>query len=285
MINIGLQVRRAVAEDHQQLANLIFFDANTHRHLDWRSPLEWLGSPNYWVLEDHGQINAVLACPEDPPQLAWIRLFGYRPQQPSAEAWSALWEVASREVSQYTPQTQIASIVVKQWFHKILLSSGFEIKQSIVLLQLLQENVRKFPLPHSFRIRTMQEEDLPVVAEIDFDAFGWFWHNTHDALRRARLQAVHATVAEDASGVIGYQISTGSMLGAHLARLGVGKTAQGRGVGTALVNDLIQALGSMQINRLSVNTQSDNSISLALYKKMGFVRTGESFPVLIYPGG
>ncbi|MBP8165280.1 MAG: GNAT family N-acetyltransferase, partial [Anaerolineales bacterium] len=77
----------------------------------------------------------------------------------------------------------------------------------------------------------------------------------------------------------------GSMLGAHLARLGVGKTAQGRGVGTALVNDLIQALGSMQINRLSVNTQSDNSISLALYKKMGFVRTGESFPVLIYPGG
>lgn len=285
MINIGLQVRRAVAEDHQQLANLIFFDANTHRHLDWRSPLEWLGSPNYWVLEDRGQINAVLACPEDPPQLAWIRLFGYRPQQPSAEAWSALWEAASREVSQYTPQTQIASIVVKQWFHKILLSSGFEIKQSIVLLQLLQENVRKFPLPLSFRIRTMREEDLPIVAEIDFDAFGWFWHNTHDALRRARLQAVHATVAEDASGVIGYQISTGSMLGAHLARLGVGKNAQGRGVGTALVNDLIQALGSMQINRLSVNTQSDNSISLALYKKMGFVRTGESFPVLIYPGG
>ena len=285
MINIGLQVRRAVAEDHQQLANLIFFDANTHRHLDWRSPLEWLGSPNYWVLEDHGQINAVLACPEDPPQLAWIRLFGYRQQQPSVEAWSALWEVASREVSQYTPQTQIASIVVKQWFHKILLSSGFEIKQSIVLLQLLQENVRRFPLPLSFRIRTMREEDLPVVAEIDFDAFGWFWHNTHDALRRARLQAVHATIAEDASGVIGYQISTGSMLGAHLARLGVGKTAQGKGVGTALVNDLIQALGSMQINRLSVNTQSDNSISLALYKKMGFVRTGESFPVLIYPGG
>jgi RimJ/RimL family protein N-acetyltransferase len=49
------------------------------------------------------------------------------------------------------------------------------------------------------------------------------------------------------------------------------------------VSDLIQSLGARQINKLSVNTQSDNSASLALYKKMGFARTGEYFPVLVYP--
>ncbi len=52
-----------------------------------------------------------------------------------------------------------------------------------------------------------------------------------------------------------------------------------------LVSHLIQALGGSQLGRLSVNTQEDNSASLSLYRKLGFVRTGEHFPVLVYPIG
>jgi RimJ/RimL family protein N-acetyltransferase len=48
---------------------------------------------------------------------------------------------------------------------------------------------------------------------------------------------------------------------------------------------MIHAFGGTRLNRLSVNTQSDNDASLALYQKMGFTRTGESFPVLVYPLG
>ncbi len=283
MINLGLRVRHAVADDYQQISELVFYEANSHRHLDWRSPLEWLGGSNYWVIEDSGRVLAVFACPEDPPQVAWIRIFGYHLQITEAEAWSTLWREARSEIRASAPQTQIASIVVKQWFHKLLLTSGFEPQQNIVLLQLMNENIRAFAAPQDFRVRAMRDDDLPFVAEVDLNAFGPFWHNTLDALRRARSQAVHATVAENDSGLIGYQISTGNMLGAHLARLGVRQDAQGMGVGTSLVNDLIQSLNEKEINRLSVNTQSDNSASLALYKKMGFVRTGESFPVLIYP--
>jgi ribosomal protein S18 acetylase RimI-like enzyme len=83
--------------------------------------------------------------------------------------------------------------------------------------------------------------------------------------------------------VIGYQLSTKNPLGAHLARLGVKPEAQGRGVGSMLVSHLIQALGANQLGRLSVNTQADNTASLSLYKKLGFVRTGEHFPVFVYP--
>jgi ribosomal protein S18 acetylase RimI-like enzyme len=285
MINFDLKVRRAVVEDYQQIANLTFYEANSHRHLDWRSPLEWIGTSNYWVLEESGQITAALACPEDPPHVAWLRIFGYHPCLSASEAWAALWPVAHNEVLRVSPQTQITSIVVKQWFQNLLLSSGFELKQNIILLQLANENIRSFPAPRNFHIRPMHENDLPDVAKVDIEAFGWFWHNTLDSLKRACSQAVNATVAEDDSGVIGYQLSTGNPLGAHLARLGVRPEAQGRGVGTALVSDLIQSLGASRINRLSVNTQSDNLTSLALYKKLGFVRTGEHFPVLIYPTG
>ncbi len=283
MINVSMQVRRAISEDHSQIAALGTYESNTHRHLDWRSPLDWIGFPNYWVLEQDGLIIAALACPEEPPRVAWIRLFGYHSQLSGAEAWSLLWNVAYEEILNNSKDTQIAAIIGKQWFQKILLSSGFELKQNIVLLQLPQENISSFAMRSQIQIRLMREADMPSIEKIDLQAFGYFWHNTFDVLSRARSQAVVATVAEDPSGVIGYQISTGNSLGAHLARLGVQPEAQGRGVGTALVSDLIQRLGGRQLGRLSVNTQADNAASLALYKKFGFLQTGEHYPVLVYP--
>jgi ribosomal protein S18 acetylase RimI-like enzyme len=99
------------------------------------------------------------------------------------------------------------------------------------------------------------------------------------------LQCASATVAEDDSGLIGYQLSTRNPLGAHLARLGVRPEAQGRGVGAALVSQLLHEFNVEQLGRLSVNTQADNTASLSLYKKIGFVRTGEHFPVFVYPIG
>lgn len=279
MINTSLQVRQAVVEDYQQIANLMFYEANVHRHLDWRAPLDWLGSPNYWVLEDAGKITAALACPQDPPQVAWIRLFGHLSHLDVTEAWSPLWDIARAQ------NVQMAAIVVKHWFQTLLLSSGFELKQNIVLLELKKENFRSFPVPRDVRIRTMTADDLPTVADLDIDAFGPFWHNSLDALTRAHAQAVQTTVAEDDSGVIGYQLSTGNLFGSHLARLGVRSEAQGRGVGAALVSDLIQRLNSPHAARLSVNTQADNAASLALYKKIGFTHTGEHYPVLAYPKG
>ena len=285
MINISLQVRRAVEQDHDQIANLMYYESNSHRHLDWHSPLEWIGSPNYWVREEGGHITAALACPEDPPHMAWIRFFGYHQMLSAPQAWSSLWEAAYSEITRANTQTYIAAIVVKQWFQSLLLSSGFELKQNIVLLELKNENISFFSTPCGIRIRPMQDADIPAVAKVDLAAFGQFWHNTETALQRARLQCASATVVEDDSGVIGYQLSTKNPLGAHLARLAVKPEAQGRGVGSALVSHLIQALGGSRLGRLSVNTQEDNTASLSLYKKLGFAHAGEHFPVLVYPIG
>jgi ribosomal protein S18 acetylase RimI-like enzyme len=90
--------------------------------------------------------------------------------------------------------------------------------------------------------------------------------------------------------VVGYQISTGSSAGAHLARLAVRKDAQGLGLGRALVGDLVHQMRKRNVDLITVNTQADNSASLALYQQLGFIRTGEEFPVLrfdveAFPGG
>ncbi len=286
MINVNLQARRMIAEDTDQISNFVFFESNSHRHLDWHSPLERIGESNCWVIQENGHIIAVLACPEDPPRVAWINFFGYHHNMPANEAWSALWETARGELAYTNPQIYVAAIAMKHWFRPILFSSGFELQQEIVLLELLNGNIRLFPTPPGIRIRPMSDTDIPQVAQIDLAAFGEFWHNTARTLQRARSQCASATVAEDESGaIIGYQLSTKNPLGAHLARLGVRPEAQSRGVGSALVSHLIESFGGNRLGRLSVNTQSDNEASLALYKKMGFIRTGECFPVLAYPLG
>jgi len=286
MIHLNVKVRRAVAQDHYQIANLLFHESHTHRHLDWRSVLDWLGAQNFWVLDEHGFITAAFACPEDPADVAWIRLFTYHPHLNLQDAWLALWEHAHPEIFQNNLNAKVSSIIIKPWFQDILLQSGFEQKQSIALLRLRIENFKPFSVPQNLHIRRMKESDISSVADVDYKAFGSFWHNSFDTIRFAYAQAISATVAENESNqIIGYQLSTGNRFGAHLARLAVSPQAQGRGVASALVSHLIQNLDANQNSNLSVNTQEDNAASLALYKKLGFSKTGEYFPVLIYNRG
>lgn len=271
------QPRRVVAQDYSQISNLLLREANVHRHLDWRSPLEWIGGENYWALEEDGGLTAVLACPEDPPRVAWIRLFAHQPQLSALEAWNALWDVARSELP---PRTVAASIAAKPWFERLLRGGGFERLQDVVLLEFLPAFPPRYQAPRGFIIRPMRAEDLPAVARIDEEAFGWFWRYSLDCLTRARAAAFYASVAENENGVVGYQISTGSSLSVHLARLAVLPQAQGGGIGAALVGEMFWRTAA---RRYSVNTQRDNAASLALYRRLGFSPTGEAFPVLTYP--
>ena len=127
----------------------------------------------------------------------------------------------------------------------------------------------------------MSSSDLRAVAELDAAAFEPLWQNSLDALERAYAQRSYATVAGEGPELTGYQLSTGSPLGAHLARLAVRPTVQGAGVGTALVRDLLMRFKQRRQPHITVNTQSDNAASQALYERMGFVRTGEQFPVFV----
>ncbi len=281
MIALNLQVRTAGIEDRQPLSNLIFYETRAHRHLDWRPPLDWLGSPCFWVLEENARLVAALACPPDPAGVAWIRLFLHSGLAEAGWAWSSLWNTARNEIARNGGAT-VAAIVSLDWFRRLLAGSGFDQGQSIILLEWRGRPVMPPRLSDGFRMRPMTADDLPAVAEVDAQAFGPFWHNSLETLRRAFSMAVAATLIESESGVAAYQLSTGNPSGAHLARLAVRREAQGNGLGEALVADLILRMRSRNAERISVNTQSDNRVSLALYQKMGFVRTGEEFPVYRY---
>ncbi|MEP7135939.1 MAG: N-acetyltransferase [Chloroflexota bacterium] len=273
-------VRPANLDDHQKLSNLIFFESRLHRHLDWRSPLEWLGASFYWALDDGRQITAALACPLEVPGIAWMRLFVHSGGWSAESAWSLLWQKAQAEVGQ-AGGARVAVIAMQPWLQQILRASGFKNIQQIVMLE-WQYQPWAGGAAQGVRIRPMTEADLPAVTQTDAASFDPLWQNSLETLRRAFAQALIATVAENDNGIIGYQLSTGGGQRAHLARLAVHAAMQGRGVGRALLGDLFARLVNDGIYRLSVNTQSDNAVSLSLYQKMGFLRTGEQYPVYIF---
>jgi ribosomal protein S18 acetylase RimI-like enzyme len=281
---INTLVRPASPKDHQQLSNLIFFESRLHRHLDWRSPLEWLGAPFYWALEEDGQITAALACPPEREGIAWVRLFVYTGRWSAESAWTPIWATAREEIAQ-AGGARAAAIAIQPWFQDVLAASGFDNRQQIVMLEWRHQTSGGLAGAAStpgIRIRRMTEDDLAEVEKTDAASFDPLWQNPLETIRKAFAQALYVTVAENEHGIIGYQLSTGGGQRAHLARLAVHPAVQGKGAGRALLNDLFRYITYAGISRLSVNTQSDNQASLSLYQRTGFVRTGEEYPVYTF---
>ena len=282
MIAVNLRIRPAVSADQQQIADLILFQQRIHRHLDWRAPLEWLEYQPFFVLEKDGRIEAALACPPDPHSIFWIRLFAFDSNLSGPSVWSPLWDAARRELASLGGAT-VAAIVTQRWFESILIESGFASTQHIVMLEWNRQPVKPYPAPAGITLRPMLFDDLPRAVEVDAAAFEPLWQNSLPALSKAFSQAIYASVAENESRFVGYQLSTGSPFGAHLARLAVRPEAQGRGIASALISDLMDHVcRDANLLRITVNTQSNNTASLALYEKIGFHRAGEQYPVYIY---
>ncbi len=275
------QIRQAKPSDQQKIADLIFFESHVHRHLDWRTPLDWLGFSPYWVFEEGRQITGALACPTDPDSIAWIRLFAFASHLSKDAAWPPLWQAARQQLAEQGGATA-AAIATQHWFEQLLTENHFQRAGHIVLLQwdAGPEEAAMYDAPVA--IRDMTSRDLRRVADVDAAAFEPLWRNSLAALTKAYQQSSYATVAEDESGIVGYQLSTGGSFGAHLARLAVMPQSQGRGIGSALVSDLILHMRRSGGAKVTVNTQDSNTASLAAYSRLGFRRTGEEYPVYTF---
>jgi ribosomal protein S18 acetylase RimI-like enzyme len=260
---------------------LVSFETYVHRHLGWRAPADWLGHRPFWVIEQDETIKAALACPPDPADVAWLRLFATQGDYSPERAWPNLWQRALAEL-QGSPTEVVVALALFKWTRKILREAGFVQKGDVVMLR-WEGPTSRLPEP-IFRgiIRPLTDRDLPAVQAVDNAAFEQIWRHSERALQIGLSKSNWATIAEDERGLLGYQMSTPSITGGHLARLAVRPDLQGSGVGYALVHDLIHRFRSRSALEITVNTQSYNASSLALYKKAHFVLTGEAFPVYHY---
>ena len=277
----NLTVREACVSDRQSLANLIQFEVYVHRHLDWRQPLDWIGENPFFITLSGNEVLAAIACPTDPPHVAWIHSLAISEKLPLKNTWFTLWRTVKRYYEQRSSVT-IAVIPRQDWFEFLLKESGFKLANQVLML--LWEGgeippARNIP---GLIIRRMHFEDLTNVEALDTLAFDPIWRISELSLISAYRQAAYASVSEMNNKLVGYQISTISHHGGHLARLAVHPDFQRTGIGYNLVQDILVHLKQRGVHNISVNTQANNYSSLALYKQFGFQKTSEIIPTYQY---
>lgn len=278
---LNLAVRPALLSDYHRIANLIHFEGHTHRNLEWRSPLDWLGLQPFMLAEQEGQVVGAIACPPDPADLAWIRLFSCAMYLPIEPVWNVLWSAVLQQINETQSISRLVSLPLNRWYEDLLVKSRFAVTHSVVLLQidLSRRTIESFPPLEGVNLRLMGLNDLPGVRSVDQAAFLPVWQNSLASLEVAFRQADMATIAEQDGEIIAYQITTKSESRVHLARLAVHPRYQGRRIGKSMLLDILSQYQRRGLNRLTVNTQSNNPNSLNLYQHAGFNLTGEEYPI------
>lgn len=273
----NLIFRKANFEDYSELSKFISFEYFIHRHLDWRSALDWLGQQPFLIAEQNHEIVACFAAPNDVPSVSWVRLFACTAFLSRKKIWDAFIDQA---LPLYHPQIgMVAALGLENWFRKLLESSTFSLLHQIIVFERYQIDLLPTKLSNDFFLRTMEPNDLQEVAALDADCFPALWQMPLETMNLAYLQSDYATVIENEGEIISYQLSTESLSNVHLARIAVHPRLQVQGIASAILSDLINHYHKMGIHRISVNTQSDNLASQALYNKFGFHRTTEEYPV------
>jgi [ribosomal protein S18]-alanine N-acetyltransferase len=272
-------VRPANPSDRNAILSLIRFETHAHSHLDWKPVEDWLGTQPYLIAERGRRALGALACPPDPPDTAWLRLFVSVDDVPPLELWNLVWPRA-RDALAAAGVRMAAALSLDGWVDNLLQAAGFQQTHSVVVLSRHRSAapaVRATPAT----IRVAQPADYEAVAATDYVAFAPPWQMSASVIGDAIRRADYLTVAEAEGEVVGYQLTTPSQQGAHLARLAVRPAWQGQGIGAALVQDLIEYANHRNYRELTVNTQDNNASSLSVYERLGFARSRVQYPVYL----
>jgi ribosomal-protein-alanine N-acetyltransferase len=191
--------------------------------------------------------------------------------------WGTIWSNLLEE-AHFSGVEVVYSLVLHDWFQPLLEQSGFVQTNEVVFYE-WSGSAGVLDLDRDLTLRRVRQSDMPEIEKIDHDAFAPAWQNSIDTLSTASSLSTYATVCELEGELVGYQISTASALGAHLARLAVKQVHQRRGVGRALVVDMLKHIARRGFDRVTVNTQADNLNSQQLYHSLGFKLTGQRYPM------
>ncbi len=267
---------------HQQaVLDLVFQSTAVHTHFDWCDTAQWLRTPGAIIrlAWQHTRLLGILGASPSLNGYSWLRLLAFTDDIPTQAIIGLLWEAMSDEMIADGSQ-QCAVLLAENWPTRYLPALGFAYQEDIITLCRGRSRPIE-PQPSPATIHIADNDDLGVMAEIDLAAFSPLWQMSHLEIYQAYRIAAASTVALINDTVIGFQISTVYQDRAHLARLAILPDAQGQGIGSALITDLIERFHRRRVYTLTVNTQESNLRSQRLYQRFNFKRNGYDLPIWI----
>lgn len=121
----------------------------------------------------------------------------------------------------------------------------------------------------SITVRTMQQEDILSVAELEKECFSVPW--SADAFRdsgRKEMYTFFVAVFEDIiTGYAGIYYTCGE---GNITNVAVGKQWRTKGVATMLLEHIFQNAARRRCDKIFLEVRISNLKAVSLYKKMGF---------------
>lgn len=118
-------------------------------------------------------------------------------------------------------------------------------------------------------LRDMRDSDVPAIAAIEQRVFPDPWPESSFA-SELRQPAVYSRVAERQGQIAGYCLTWfGSDFG-HLGNLAAAPDQQRRGVGAALVDDVLERARVLRVRSITLEVRVSNAAAQELYRRRGF---------------
>lgn len=252
----------------------------SHTHLDWQDTDQWLdneGAPIRLAWQ-HNRLIGVLATSAPLNNTCWIRLAAVLDHSALTPTLKTLWSDLRLELKALGVHTA-AWLMIRDWPEQCAGEMGFGFSEEIVTLRRANQTAPPDMFSEDITIRSARMEDLSTMAQVDQAAFAPPWQMTLSDLRQAERVSANCTVALHQGRIVGYQLSTLYFDGAHLARLAVAPQMQGKGVGSALLTEVLRYFARRGVYAMTVNTQASNEASQRLYQRYGFRHNGYNLPV------
>lgn len=277
-------IRQADKSDIPAIQKFLSGRVVIHRHLDWREPWNWAcRTPYLLLLNKNKEIDAILCCTSEINNNYWVRLFAFKKSLGYFQIWNSLFFEVLSVINSQSENPHIITLAYNDWMIELLELEGWAEVERVIQLEWTCESNSNFTSfsPHPL-IRQMKKEDIPIVHAIDTASFQPYWQQSIEAIEAAFEQSAYSTIFYEGQIVKGFQISTAGTNKAHLARIAVQPEYRRQHIGKQLVLDLSMHCVENKIPYLSVNTQVSNACSIALYDKMRFQKTGNTFPIFSY---
>lgn len=159
-------------------------------------------------------------------------------------------------------------------------TAGFHSIQELVLLEHTDprhpSGIDNAPRAVTKRLVSSQHA---VASAIDVAAFTQDWGLEATAIADVCAATPRFRARTAGDPISGYALSGRDAKQGFLQRLAVTPAHQRAGLGRALVVDSLQWLGRWRVQRVLVNTPTDNYPALALYERLGFRRLSDRLRV------
>lgn len=237
---------------------------------------DWAGSPALLMNDD----SALLIVPPDigPAQAlhesrniaAWVRWCAVSDGTSASPVLPRQLQQAHDALKQAGVRETWAIVHPQDWLLIYLQDAGYETVDRMLTYEISPHDIVVPPAATELSLRPMQASELRIAEDLDARSFELPWRYPPAIMQPAFAACSVFTWAAWKGEPAGYCCALLNGDHGHVVRLAVDPQHRRAGLGTALLGDMVQALGRQGAMTVSLNTQGTNILSQRLYLRMGF---------------